>query len=1444
MFIKFIFIKGFRSYKDQGFTSITLHPGFNVVTGRNGAGKSNLFAAIRFLLGDLNVGNNSEDRLKLLHSYGGNTMQTGYVEIVFDNSDHRFPIDKTEFSLRRTFGTSKDEFSIGNNKLSKADVRNMFEAAGFSSSNPYYIVQQGKINTLALMKDSDRLDMLKEVAGATVYEERKRESVAIMLESESKSIKIEEFLKYIDERIKVLDKERKELQLYQNQIEMKKQFEAYIIHLEANESNDRILDLEKEKEKYLIHSSKESKKLERFTDELKKDESKFNKLLNEIKKIDNEKIMVEKLNEVFDKQKAQLVIQQKHFKKLLSKEQAKLEKLQKEQDLLSGSKEKLEKEIEIIKPKLEELIAQEDDIDNKLSSTERNLQELYVKQGMFQFKSKTERDKYLGDESSKLEDIVNQYEQQAQSLEEDVEDMKQIQQSKGKQFDNSMASKDKEAEIVKTAELRVHQLKLEKDQIEQQVSSTFQSINEMKSNLTEHRNEWKKAERNLQTILNRPLSEGLTRLNQIRQEGKIKGIHGPLVELFDIVEPEATLALEVVGGNGLFHVVVDTDDTASKILEILNTENIGRLSFIPLNRVRTKPPKFPILENDLVCPLIKVISFDPIYTEAMKLVFGKTLICKDEATAEQVRKSSHVDCITFEGDVFHSKGAVTGGYYSKKKLKLSCYQQIKHWRQQYQQLQTQLTEKESELEKVQASLLSIQKTIRTKEDEKNKILSNNDNSRVELDKIISERTMYIEILEKKQTILKKLKIDIQNCKDTIDGYQKQINTPFNTKLTEEESNLLLTLSESSIQLKEQKISISSDVMKLQSRKNQMTNQLNQNYGKRLMEIEGEIKSLNPENSKLQIDLKQKEIDEINIEIDGVREKLESLLQSLNEKDAEIKPIKVSIDALKQQTSSIADQLVADGKKMETLLAQIQSFNKVRDAKQLRVLSKGDRFNFDELKKYSKDQSVEELNKINKSLASLRHVNQKANDQFNSFTNQYNSLEARRDELYESNASIQLLIKTLDNKKDEAIARTFSGVAKNFTQVFKELIPGGSAKLVMKRQMDEDEGEGEDPKEWADGETPKGLLTFTGIGIQVSFGEGHEPCSMRQLSGGQKTLVALALIFALQRTDPAPFYLLDEIDAALDHNYRVAVSKMIRKHSREIQFIATTFGPEFVMDANQNWIVVFNKGGSKLVPGSTEDALNVIKQLDNGSAFDYSYQGITEEEFNQDRPVLGVAENKHLVAFEFKRAKKRALKALAKAEEACAIMVQDEANQDSNADSSEKLKHDKKVFEKLHKEYLLRATEFNQVKERFIRFGGIIKQQGDELSQSSQSSQPQDKEMENIEKEKDNNDQQTSDTEMKDTDQSTTKQKSPPKRKSPSQDTSDIETSDDDDESKKKQTEPNQEESDIDEETPSQRFEEALNYASQKLKQHGLQESEQSEQEEEDDDDDISSDSSD
>ncbi|EGC33835.1 hypothetical protein DICPUDRAFT_92341, partial [Dictyostelium purpureum] len=223
---------------------------------------------------------------------------------------------------------------------------------------------------------------------------------------------------------------------------------------------------------------------------------------------------MEKLNEVFDKQKAQLTIQFKHFKKLLTKEKEKLEKLEKEQIVLTSSKDKLEGDLENLKPELEGSIQEEDAIDLKLASTERKLQELYVKQGMFQFKSKKERDDYLNGESQRLDGIIRQYEQQAEVIEEDVNDMKQLQDQKEKQYNDNMASKDQEAQSIKTSEQKLNELKQEKDQMEQRISTTFHQINDMKSTLTNYRNEWKKSERNLSTIMNRGLNDGLNRLNQ------------------------------------------------------------------------------------------------------------------------------------------------------------------------------------------------------------------------------------------------------------------------------------------------------------------------------------------------------------------------------------------------------------------------------------------------------------------------------------------------------------------------------------------------------------------------------------------------------------------------------------------------------------------------------------------------------------------------------------------------------------------------------------------------------------------------------------------------------------------------------------------------------------------------------------------------------------------
>jgi len=179
MYIKKVIIEGFKSYREE-ITTEPFSPKVNVVVGANGSGKSNFFHAIRFVLSDMFQNLRSEDRGALLHEGAGHSVVSAFVEIVFDNTDNRIPVDKEEVRLRRTVASKKDEYYLDGKHVSKTEVMNLLESAGFSRSNPYYVVQQGKIASLTLMKDSERLDLLKEIGGTRVYEDRRRESLKIM----------------------------------------------------------------------------------------------------------------------------------------------------------------------------------------------------------------------------------------------------------------------------------------------------------------------------------------------------------------------------------------------------------------------------------------------------------------------------------------------------------------------------------------------------------------------------------------------------------------------------------------------------------------------------------------------------------------------------------------------------------------------------------------------------------------------------------------------------------------------------------------------------------------------------------------------------------------------------------------------------------------------------------------------------------------------------------------------------------------------------------------------------------------------------------------------------------------------------------------------------------------------------------------------------------------
>ncbi|CAN7999300.1 unnamed protein product [Ixodes pacificus] len=244
--------------------------------------------------------------------------------------------------------------------------------------------------------------------------------------------------------------------------------------------------------------------------------------------------------------------------------------------------------------------------------------------------------------------------------------------------------------------------------------------------------------------------------------------------------------------------------------------------------------------------------------------------------------------------------------------------------------------------------------------------------------------------------------------------------------------------------------------------------------------------------------------------------------------------------------------------------------------------------FEKYQNLSLKQLFKKLEQSNHELKKYSHVNKKALDQFINFSDQKEKLAKRKEELDRGHSSIQDLMNALEMRKYEAIQLTFKQVSKYFSEVFKKLVPQGHATLLMKTESDERESGSQESQ------TPS-VDNFTGVGIRVSFvGKSGEMKEMQQLSGGQKSLVALALIFAIQKCDPAPFYLFDEIDQALDSQHRKAVADMIHELCSGAQFITTTFRPELLEKADKFYGVKFRNKVSHIEAVSQEEARDFVE----------------------------------------------------------------------------------------------------------------------------------------------------------------------------------------------------------------------------------------------------------
>ncbi|XP_078432329.1 structural maintenance of chromosomes (SMC) family protein isoform X2 [Wolffia australiana] len=1195
MYIKQVIIEGFKSYREQVSTE-PFSPKINCVVGANGSGKTNFFHAIRFVLSDLFQNLRSEDRHALLHEGAGHQVVSAFVEIVFDNSDNRIPVDKEEVRLRRTIGLKKDEYFLDGKHITKTEVMNLLESAGFSRSNPYYVVQQGKIASLTLMKDSERLDLLKEIGGTRVYEERRRESLKIMQETGNKRKQIIQVVQYLEERLRELDEEKEELKKYQQLDKQRRSLEYTIYDKELQDARLKLGEIEEARNKVSEKSAHMYNKVLEAHEDVKSWDKENKALSKEVQNLHKEKEALEKQRTEALEMHAQIELDLKDLEEKRSVDIRSKAEAEKQLKSLRKEIQESRDELNMIRPSHNAKVMEEEEISKSIMDREKQLSILYQKQGRAtQFSSKAQRDKWLQKEIDDLQRVLSSNLVQEKKLQDEIQLLKDEINKMDFHIKERGAELQKQSSLISKDQGDFSVLKRQRDDLQETRKSLWKREGDLTAEIDRLRSEVLKAQKSLDHATPGDIRRGLSSVNRIIKDHNIRGVFGPILELVDCDEKFFT-AVEVTAGNSLFHVVVENDGISTKIIRFLTSEKGGRITFIPLNRVRTHQVNYP--HSSDVVPLLKKLNFSQDHAPAFSQVFGRTVICRDLDVATRVARSDDLDCITLEGDQVSKKGGMTGGFYDLRRSKLKYVKVIR-------ENKILIHKKTAELEKIGDDLREIDQRITSLVSEQQKLDAQGGHVRSELEQLkqditnaTKQKLSVSKALENKEKLLGNARNQIDQLRAGIAIKQAEMGTELVDQLTPEERNLLSRLNPEITELKEKLIACRTSRVEIETRKEELETNLSTNLMRREEELEAIKLSADSDSLPKETERKRQELKASKQSVDSLTLQLKKDLENLENLKRKQREIKNSIETAKNLEANYERTLQDEAKDLEQLLNRRNLLLSKQDdyMKKIRELGSLPSEAFETYKRKNIKDLQKMFHKCNEDLKQFSHVNKKALDQYINFTEQREELQKRQAELDAGDEKIRELISVLDQRKDESIERTFKGVARHFREAFSELVQGGHGYLVMMKKKDGDNGDDDLDEDGPRDLDPEGRVEkYIGVKVKVSFTGQGETQSMKQLSGGQKTVVALTLIFAIQRCDPAPFYLFDEIDAALDPQYRTAVGNMIRRLAdvANTQFITTTFRPELVKVADKIYGVTHKNRVSHVNVVSKDEALDFI-----------------------------------------------------------------------------------------------------------------------------------------------------------------------------------------------------------------------------------------------------------
>ncbi|MFW9792704.1 MAG: chromosome segregation protein SMC [Candidatus Thorarchaeota archaeon] len=1190
MHIEKLVCKGFKSFGRES-VSIKLNQGFTCIVGPNGSGKSNVVDAILFVLGQLSAKTLRATVFSdLLYSPPKPNMppkaKSAVVEIHFNNKDRELQIDADRVVIERQLDdTGKSVCRINGKVVTRTAVLDVLGAIGVDP-NGYNLVLQGEIAQMVKVNPTERRKLIEEIAGISAYDEQKDRALKKLAESEGNLGKVDMQLQERRRQLEKLEEEMSDARRYQNLNDQIRKHRIDILAWSTIKGQSRVETINETLQQ-------RAEEAESLVKEFVEVENGIAATETEIEKIDYD------IDEITGGDSTRVSEQYGIVSAAVTHIKGDLDRAQSEFDKKAGERKSIQDDLEATQDEISHTEQVLKDKNSELADLEKEIAETTAEIIRLEDMSEKAQAAYY-ETTLRLQDLNNQM----RHLDEGVSEIRSTIKSDNRELglayeevrDATESLQAAESEIAelkdsipeKKAELE-HSEELEKtkqaeiDSLTMQLSTTDAEVAESSKIVAQTREELIKVQAR-QDALKEAEDAFLKRRRavamvlKLRDSDVVSGIHGTVAEL-GTIDSDYSVALEIAGGNRLSYIVVDNEQVATECVQILKKEKVGRASFIPLDKIKTNAPGKLPKDDGVIDFALNLVKFDSKMRPAFEFVFQDTIVTEDFDTAKRLGFRGQ-RAVSLDGDLVERSGLITGGYFQKAAAGLSL---------QVEDTSPRIAERLEGLEGILSELQDKQTSLRKERNELEKEVQNlektNYRIRMELSRLEerfeeqeSRSGILRERIDKANLTISELEAQVKELQERDDELSVQRER---VRAQRDDANQALVSSDANKlnqeikDLKEVLEQYQKQREKLQSEITSVRVALDERLGPKAIDLEAKIQSqdaiipgLEEELKRLQMGLSEREA-----EFDKLREERERIDEAVKDKRVRQLELKEDLRNFRLRHEEIREaqtsnekavyRLQTEQNRLETdIVAYMAELNSIANAEE----SLEEREEQRELTYKEIEELEDKIKEIERELEAMGPVNLKSLTDYDMEKDRYEEIVDKKTRLEDERNEILAFMEELEAEKTQKFLTVYNEIADNFSKVFAKLSPEGEANLML--------------------ENPEHPL-MGGITVR-SKPRGKELVTLDAMSGGEKTLTGLALIFAIQMYSPASFYIFDEIDAALDNVNAHNVALLISEMSKNSQFVVVSLRDTTVRKADLLVGVSNQDGISRIVSVDLEE----------------------------------------------------------------------------------------------------------------------------------------------------------------------------------------------------------------------------------------------------------------